>query len=304
MTKYSHTYSDHFGGIKADTHNCHLSGLRHPLSERAQRYDYGARQYDCTAPRFTTPDPLAEKDYGINPYAYCSNNPVNRVDPDGRADFWHNGKVIGNDGIDDKRILVIKTTQKYFESSTDKVAGAGLSKRDQKATVDFITANSGKAEAFKNNGMAYTNSIAIESSADNRQAMVNEISKDNGNGGTNASNNKEYGGSIKNGSVVTATPGAVANPSVQSIANIVLPGGVPTFHSHPSGNILNSPPPGTIGGTTTTYSFNQFPSSVDVGGAGGYTNYVFGRGDGKVYIYTSSGIQAVIPLKQFVTPKN
>ena len=35
--------------------------------------------------RWTTPDPLAEKYYGISPYAFCNNNPVNFVDPDGKA---------------------------------------------------------------------------------------------------------------------------------------------------------------------------------------------------------------------------
>jgi hypothetical protein len=31
-----------------------------------------------------TVDPLAEKYYSISPYAWCGNNPVNRIDPDGR----------------------------------------------------------------------------------------------------------------------------------------------------------------------------------------------------------------------------
>ena len=46
--------------------------------------DYGARFYDPLMARWTTPDPLAEKYYGISPYAFCNNNPVNFVDPDGR----------------------------------------------------------------------------------------------------------------------------------------------------------------------------------------------------------------------------
>ena len=47
--------------------------------------DYGARFYDCILPRWTTPDPLAEKYYSTSPYAFCNNNPVNFVDPDGRS---------------------------------------------------------------------------------------------------------------------------------------------------------------------------------------------------------------------------
>ena len=30
-------------------------------------------------------DPLAEKYYGVSPYAYCENNPMRYVDPDGRG---------------------------------------------------------------------------------------------------------------------------------------------------------------------------------------------------------------------------
>ena len=32
-------------------------------------------------------DPLSEKYYSISPYAYCSNDPLNRFDLDGYADF-------------------------------------------------------------------------------------------------------------------------------------------------------------------------------------------------------------------------
>ena len=46
--------------------------------------DFGARQYSPTLRRWMTPDPLSEKYYGVSPYAFCNNNPVNFVDPDGR----------------------------------------------------------------------------------------------------------------------------------------------------------------------------------------------------------------------------
>ena len=45
--------------------------------------DFGARQYSPTLRRWMTPDPLSEKYYDVSPYAFCNNNPVNFVDPDG-----------------------------------------------------------------------------------------------------------------------------------------------------------------------------------------------------------------------------
>ena len=49
--------------------------------------DYGARQYDPLVARWSAPDPLSEKYYGISPYAFCANDPVNLVDLDGRRVF-------------------------------------------------------------------------------------------------------------------------------------------------------------------------------------------------------------------------
>ena len=42
-------------------------------------YDFGARLYDPAVDRWTTMDPLCEKYYSVSPYAYCHNNPVNRI---------------------------------------------------------------------------------------------------------------------------------------------------------------------------------------------------------------------------------
>lgn len=53
-------------------------------------YDYGARQYDPLLGMFTQMDPLAEKYYGISPYAYCKNNPANKIDPNGKDDYYTN----------------------------------------------------------------------------------------------------------------------------------------------------------------------------------------------------------------------
>ncbi len=50
----------------------------------SQSYDFEARQYSPSLGCFTSIDPLSEKYYSISPYAYCNNNPVNLVDPEGR----------------------------------------------------------------------------------------------------------------------------------------------------------------------------------------------------------------------------
>ena len=47
-------------------------------------YDYGARQHDPILCRWDRMDPLSHKYYSTSPYAYCANNPVNAIDPDGR----------------------------------------------------------------------------------------------------------------------------------------------------------------------------------------------------------------------------
>ena len=45
-------------------------------------YDFGARFYNHL--QWTTMDPMAEKYYGLSPYAYCMGNPVKFIDPDGK----------------------------------------------------------------------------------------------------------------------------------------------------------------------------------------------------------------------------
>jgi hypothetical protein len=50
--------------------------------------------------QFTTIDPLAEKYYSVSPYAYCENNPLNKIDPDGNSSQynWDTGKYEDESG--------------------------------------------------------------------------------------------------------------------------------------------------------------------------------------------------------------
>ncbi|MDR0231501.1 MAG: DUF6443 domain-containing protein [Dysgonamonadaceae bacterium] len=54
-------------------------------------YDYSARQYNGM--NWPGPDLLAEKRPWISPYAYCSNNPINRIDTDGMDDYRYDEKT-------------------------------------------------------------------------------------------------------------------------------------------------------------------------------------------------------------------
>ena len=82
------------GGTIAATDNRYaLSGKERQTVSRMGMYlaahesllDFGARFYDPATAIFLQQDPLAEKYYNLSPYAYCANNPVNFVDPDGRS---------------------------------------------------------------------------------------------------------------------------------------------------------------------------------------------------------------------------
>ena len=51
-------------------------------------------------------DPLVDNYPDISPYAYCHWSPINRMDPDGRADYYDiDGNHLCNDGVEDKRVF-------------------------------------------------------------------------------------------------------------------------------------------------------------------------------------------------------
>ena len=82
-----------FGGVFASSGNVQpykYNGKELDTKKGLDLYDYGARQYDAALGRFTTVDPSAENYYPVSPYAYCGNNPVNRVDPTGTD--WYEDK--------------------------------------------------------------------------------------------------------------------------------------------------------------------------------------------------------------------
>ena len=78
------------------------------LDEETGMYYYEARYYK--PPVFTSRDPMFEKYFWMTPYAYCANNPVKYVDPDGR-DF---------DTEIDQENKTITIRAKYYTSENNK----------------------------------------------------------------------------------------------------------------------------------------------------------------------------------------
>jgi RHS repeat-associated protein len=84
------------GGI---SHPFRFTGKELDRQNSLNMYDFGARWYDVAGvPMWTSVDPLAEKNYPFSPYSYCAGDPVNKIDPDGRDDYYtSNGQFLFRD---------------------------------------------------------------------------------------------------------------------------------------------------------------------------------------------------------------
>ncbi|MBB3187866.1 RHS repeat-associated core domain-containing protein [Microbacter margulisiae] len=91
------------------------------------QYDYGARRRETGIPVWTSVDPLCEKYYSVSPYAYCSDDPVKNVDPDGKQIF-----VSPLLGISDPLLMgsdePIITTEKPIIETASKIGQEGSDK--------------------------------------------------------------------------------------------------------------------------------------------------------------------------------
>ena len=78
-----------FGGLfgestNGNTQKYKYNGKEYDRVHGLDWYDYGARFMSPDVGRFITMDPMAEKYYSTSPYAYCDNNPINAIDPNGK----------------------------------------------------------------------------------------------------------------------------------------------------------------------------------------------------------------------------
>ncbi|MGK6353528.1 DUF6443 domain-containing protein [Parapedobacter sp. DT-150] len=150
---YDYVLRDHLGNSRSGfsgnspaTANLRLDyhpfGLKHPtgniepsspknrylyngkeLQDGSGYYDYGARFYDPVIGRWGSVDPLAENYYDLTPYDFVGGNPINRIDPDGRA--WYTryvneqGETLLNtdDGRDDVVVVPSARLDEFLENA-------------------------------------------------------------------------------------------------------------------------------------------------------------------------------------------
>ena len=84
-------------------YNYGLTGKEIVYDNGLDEYFFGARTLFAPINRFNQPDPLCEEYYHISPYAYCANNFINALDPDGRDSYlliwFSNNNETGHAGI-------------------------------------------------------------------------------------------------------------------------------------------------------------------------------------------------------------
>jgi RHS repeat-associated core domain protein len=100
-------------------------------------YDYGARQYAPAIGRWNAVDPSSEKHYNWSPYSYCKNNPVLRVDIDGKDDYTVNsaGRLFKTvvEGSTDDRLMSTRSGVKPITVNDKKILSGMYNMQDGKS---------------------------------------------------------------------------------------------------------------------------------------------------------------------------
>ena len=261
---------------------------------------FGARYYDSELSGWLSVDQLSDKYPSLSPYCYTADNPVVLVDPNGMfiGDFYdQNGKYLGTDGIDDKKVYVVTNPNEIKQIKETNRQGSTTNVNDLKSIVELP-------------------SKAI------RSQMMQIINKNNP--------FREYGGIFgmdlegkerviwaKSGPQVdpnNQTFGSIdvfdtANPEEKNIISIILG----TFHSHGAEKQKINTDPWSFGVTSyggeskNLFHLDPEPTDADINNALNRSsiikgnNYVFGMYNNTVYIYNGSGVIATFPMEKFGT---
>ena len=270
------------------------------FSNETGEYDFETRMYDPIIGRMRAIDFKAELMPSNSPLSFCFNNPIRFTDPDGQVPgeyYNEQGTKIGDDGKNDNKIFVVKTTQTNVNpNNTQGVSSSNPITQEAAATTENEIRNGNFS------GVHMNNLVQLES-ASIMSKMLDIVSKDDGTGGGKPENNREYGGSVsKRGVIKEAKPGDVTDLSTASRASIAIPTNQDTkskFHSHPSDVLTTQLPNNRL----NLRFYEQAPSMTDVNGMSGRKiDYEFGMRASTIFIYNKTGVIATIPFSTFKKP--
>jgi RHS repeat-associated protein len=253
---------------------------------------FGARYYNSDLSIWLSVDPLASAAPHQSPYAYCSNHPINRIDPNGMwdGDYYNtDGTWLGWDGINDGRIYIVDNyyDQNFISWNNDMgymapayLVPSAMELPDisvrQEMLDEMIAAD--KANPFAEHGGAYGKQW-------NGENFEPALSK--------APSGPNYDPCISNQTVTGP------DINVALTKNNFAPQG--SYHSHPSGTCTPNGKP----------SFQQDVSAADrinlIDRSNHYKNMrtrpsiVFGMWDSKVRLYDIKGQTATVPFNVFRT---
>ncbi|OJX92485.1 MAG: hypothetical protein BGP01_07690 [Paludibacter sp. 47-17] len=196
----------------SDTQHRKYNGKELVEMHGLDEYDSEARWFYPAIMRTTTIDPLAEKYYSTSPYAWCGNNSVNFIDPDGRV-AWEITNQWNDDYINKFSSFVSNQTAQYEQDGSRftcedfalsllidfaSTNGLPVAITNDSGTYDARSDNYTDIATFKNDVLATTGARDLQN---NNNTVSSDISRVRGADIIVNRNNNDVGTHIQ---VVTA----------------------------------------------------------------------------------------------------
>ena len=103
------------------------------VQPQAGLLDFGARLYDPRSASWLSPDPKSEKYYSVSPYAYCANDTLDLVDPEGEVPH-----VVIGDSSSAVSKSIRKEVASEFRDAGKKISGPSTKKALNKEVSNRI----------------------------------------------------------------------------------------------------------------------------------------------------------------------
>ena len=219
-----------------------LGGKEFMGTNNLDEYFFGARTMYAIMNRFNQMDPLCEKYYSVSPYAYCGNNPVNRIDSNGKDWIVANGScyyIWRNDitskseipdgfryvGANDADILMdLGLDYSLSERSTNKIGLIASDVESGRYVISHMANVKERSNALIDVDVSYNNDGRIFNGIDIKTTTVSSNSNVDGNLISAASVDVQYGDKTYSSTLMTPNgPQLLEQGSTIKTATICIP---------------------------------------------------------------------------------